>query len=299
MEKALHFLSATGLLFFTIKAGSCLSYLWRHHLRSGLNLPDRYGPQSWVLITGAATGIGLAFAKAFAELQFNLILIDKDPSVTQTASGLQQRFQVQILTIVTDLTQTSMSELAEKWSDLDVSVLINNAGIHSFELFEATSRETIQSVINLNVVALTKLTHTLLPKLTARSNKSAIINMSSIAGLVPTPFSAIYSATKAYIRAFSLSLEAEINLDVLSVNPATVDTNMTNRIPRSYSLIDPNVLVARVLRALGYEKETMGAKRHIAQYELVKWRELEGQVSARYLRMQAFQAAQPRTSNSP
>ena len=120
----------------------------------------------------------------------------------------------------------------------------------------------------------------------ARPYKSAIINMSSIAGLVPTPLSAVYSATKAYIRAFSLALEAETDLDVLAVEPATVKTNMTSWIPRSYFLIEPDLLVTRVLGTLGYERETIGAKRHMAQYEQVRWRSLEVQVSARYLRMQ-------------
>jgi len=286
MEKALYFLSATGLLLSTLKVYPYIHCFWSQFLRPGHRLPARYGPQSWVLITGAATGIGFAFAKAFAELQFNLILIDRDPSVVHAANELQRRFQVQTLPIVADLMQTSMPKLAEKWSDLDVSVLVNNAGVHSFEPFATTSRETIASVISLNVGALTKLTHTLLPKLAARPYKSAIINMSSIAGLVPTPLSAVYSATKAYIRAFSLALEAETDLDVLAVEPATVKTNMTSWIHGSYFLIEPDLLVTRVLGTLGYERETIGAKRHMAQYEQVRWRSLEVQVSARYLRMQ-------------
>lgn len=288
MEKAIYPLAAAGALLLTAKLLSHLKTFWQHFLLPGCWLPARYGPQSWVLITGASTGIGFAFAKAFAQLQFNLILIDKNPNVTEAANELRTRYRVETIPIVADLTEVSMASLAEKWSELDVSVLVNNAGIHCFEYFVATSQSTIESVINLNIRALTRLTHTLLPKLTSRSHKSAIINMSSIAGLIPTPLSSVYSASKAYIRAFSLALAAESNLDVLAVEPATVKTAMTTWVPRSYFLIEPALLVQRVLRKLGYEEETIGAKRHMALYQQSQWLSKEAQVTARFLQMQPF-----------
>ena len=288
MEKAVYPLATAGALLLAVKLLSHLNSFWRHFLRPGCWLPNRYGPQSWVFITGASTGIGFAFAKAFAQLQFNLILLDKNPNVTEAANELRLRYRVETLPIVADLTQVSMTSLAEKWSELDISVLINNAGIHCFEFFVATPQNTIESVINLNIRALTKLTHVLLPKLTSRSYKSAIINMSSIAGLVPTPLSAVYSASKAYIRAFSLALAAESNLDVLAVEPATVKTAMTSWVPRSYFLIKPDLLVKRALGMLGYEHETIGAKRHMALYQQKQWYSLEAQATARYLQMQPF-----------
>jgi short-subunit dehydrogenase len=288
MEKLVYPLAIAGSLLLATQLLSQANSFWRHFLRPGCWLPDRYGPQSWVLITGASTGIGYAFAKAFAQLKFNLILIDKNPNVTEAANELRLRYQVETMPIVVDLTQVSMDSLAEKWSELDVSVLINNAGIHCFEYFVGTSQGTIESVINLNIRALTRLTHALMPKLTSRSHKSAIINMSSIAGLVPTPLSAVYSASKAYIRAFSLALAAESNLDVLAVEPSTVKTDMTSWVPRGYFLIEPDLLVKRALRMLGYEQETIGAKRHIALYLQMQWLSLEVQAATRNLQMQPF-----------
>ena len=293
-EKTVYVLAAAGSLLLTGQLIGWLGALWREVLRPGRRLQDRYGLGSWVVITGGAGGIGFSFAKAFADLKFNLILIDKDPGVLKSASELHKRYQVDTLPIVTDLTQTPISEIAEKICDFDISILINNAGIHHFESFLTTPHAKIESILSLNVVALTRLTHILLPKLVSRPHKSALINMSSIAGLVPTPLAAVYSASKAYIRAFSLALAAECDLDVVAVEPATVRSGMTAWLPESYFVLDSDLLVQRTLRKLGYQKETMGAKRHMALYELTKWRDLEIQVSRRYLEMQTL----ARTKNS-
>lgn len=75
---------------------------------------------------------------------------------------------------------------------------------------------------------------------------------------------------------------------MLAVEPATVKTDMTSWVPRSYFLIEPDLLVKRALGMLGYEQETIGAKRHIALYQQMQWLSLEAQATARFLQMQPF-----------
>jgi hypothetical protein len=101
-------------------------------------------------------------------------------------------------------------------SNLRVNFLVNNAGHGDYGDFETGDWEIFQSMIELNVTALTRLTHRLLPMLKSFED-SAILNVSSIAGFLPMPQLAVYAATKAYVTSFSEALRVELRDSGVSV----------------------------------------------------------------------------------
>src|SRR6185295_7557808 len=103
--------------------------------------------------------------------------------------------------------------------------LINNAGLGDHGLFESSDWSRIELMLNVNVVALTRLTRALLPELIQA--RGAVLNVSSVASLLPLPKLGVYAATKAYVTSFSEALRAELRgtgVSVTALCPGPVDT---------------------------------------------------------------------------
>jgi short-subunit dehydrogenase len=109
---------------------------------------------------------------------------------------------------------------------VELDFLINNAGLGDSGTFESSDWSRVEKVLQVNVVALTFLCHRLIPIL-RRHRPGAILNVSSIASLMPVPNLAVYAATKAYVSSFSEGLRAELRGTGISVThlcPGPVDT---------------------------------------------------------------------------
>jgi len=105
-------------------------------------------------------------------------------------------------------------------------LLINNAGMGDYGEFATSDWQKIEGMLRINMEALTHLTHALLPHMIRRS-EGAIINVSSLASLLPIPDMAVYAATKAYVTSFSEALRIELRehyISVLAVCPGPVKT---------------------------------------------------------------------------
>src|SRR5205085_461982 len=87
--------------------------------------------------------------------------------------------------------------------------LINNAGLGDHGLFEDSDWKRVQAMLDVNIKALTRLTHALLPGI-IRSGRGAILNVSSISAYLPMPQMAVYAASKAYVNSFTEALHAEL-----------------------------------------------------------------------------------------
>lgn len=160
------------------------------------------------VITGASVGIGAEFARKLAK-EYNLILIARNKGkLEELKSSLDCESQV----IVADLSVADEVAKVEKTlkKDSSISLLVNNAGFGTAGEFHTLDLESELQEINLNVMALVRLSHAVLPNLVAKK-EGAIINVSSVASFLVTPLSTTYSATKAYVRSFSESLAAEVN----------------------------------------------------------------------------------------
>ncbi|MDB6173889.1 MAG: Short-chain dehydrogenase/reductase [Chthoniobacteraceae bacterium] len=182
-----------------------------------------------VLITGASSGIGAELAVQLAPHAKSLILVARRIERLEEFKNRIDRPGLAIHCLSADLAdEASISELLKKIAATGetINFLINNAGLGDHGLFEASDWSRIKAMLDVNITALTRLTHALLPGLIRRGN-GAILNVSSIASLMPVPKLSVYAATKAYVTGFSEGLRAELRgtgVSVTTLCPGPVDT---------------------------------------------------------------------------
>jgi len=185
---------------------------------------------SCALVTGASAGLGEEFALQLAPRVAQLVLVARREGLLQElAASLRARLpQLEVVVVAADLTEADERErlvaiLADR--GLVPDLLINNAGMGDYGEFATAEWSRLVAMIRLNVEALTHLTHALVPGMIRGGG--AIINVSSIASLMPLPDFAVYAATKSYVTSFSEALRLELRehgIPVLAVCPGPVHT---------------------------------------------------------------------------
>jgi serine 3-dehydrogenase len=181
-----------------------------------------------ILITGATAGFGRAAAKRFAHDGWNVIGTGRRG---RRLRELQEELADAFLPLEIDMRDRqaveSLAQLGPPWGEIDL--LLNNAGLAPpTDPLPDTDWERIEDVIETNVTGLVALTRALLPKLVER--KGQIINLSSVAGTYPYKGGAVYAATKAFVRQFSLDLRCDLagtGVRVTSVEPGMAETEFT------------------------------------------------------------------------
>jgi short-subunit dehydrogenase len=165
------------------------------------------------LVTGASAGIGAEFASQLASRGNDVVLVARDGARLEAlAKDLGERHRVATEVLVADLTDlTQLATVEDRVADRDrpIDVLVNNAGFGSNGRFHELDRDTETREMNLNVVALVRLTHAALGPMVARAN-GGVLNVSSLAGGQPTPGNATYGATKAFVSSFTQSVHEEL-----------------------------------------------------------------------------------------
>ena len=164
-----------------------------------------------VLITGASEGIGFEIAKQFAINKYQLILVARNEEKLARAYTQLSPY-TEVLTIPIDLTELGASKNLYDLlcsQNMKVDILVNNAGTGLEGEFQKISLEKQIQMIQLNINALTELTHYFAQGMVERKY-GRIINLSSISGPIPTPQMAIYSGTKAFVLNFSQALHTEL-----------------------------------------------------------------------------------------
>jgi hypothetical protein len=194
---------------------------------------ERHG---YALVTGASSGIGEEFARQLAARGWPLVLVARsEDRLSLLRDQLMAAHAVDVRCVALDLTALGAPlELFEKTraAALEVTLLINNAGFGAFGEFAKIDRERLRQMINLNIAAVVDLAHIYLQPMmkqpVAQRSAGGIINIASIAGFIPLPYSAIYAATKAFVVSFSHALSEEAHqygVHVMAVNPGTTETN--------------------------------------------------------------------------
>jgi short-subunit dehydrogenase len=164
------------------------------------------------LVTGASSGIGAHYAERLAERGFNLILVARDQTrLANMAGELGTKHGVEIEVIRADLTQRDdLALLSQRLeADRSITMLVNNAGIASANHLSASSAAEIDSMIDLNVRAVTHLASAAARNFVAQG-KGTLINIASVLALAPERSNAIYGATKAYVLNLSMTLSQEV-----------------------------------------------------------------------------------------
>jgi short-subunit dehydrogenase len=172
------------------------------------------------LITGASGGIGLDFARKFAENGYHLVLVARrQDNLAQLAAELQQQHGVSALALPKDLADPRAPQAIFDRLTADgvhIDVLVNNAGFGAHGPFHEIDLQRQLDMIQVNLTALTHLTRLFLPGMVAR-RYGRILNMGSTGSFAPSPLMAVYSATKAYVLSFSDALANELRGTGVSV----------------------------------------------------------------------------------
>ena len=209
-----------------------------------------------IIITGASSGFGEAFAGTLAPHTAELVLIARnEAALRQLAAALEKRHPgLHASVLPCDLAdETSLNTLISRLDSLPPgrTLLINNAGAGDYGDFADGRWEKIRSLLRLNVESLTRLCHALIPVM--KRNGGDIINLSSLGALLPIPDFAVYAATKAYVSSLSEALRLELRehgIRVMAVCPGPVSTGFGKAARRNAFDTSVETVVKDSLRAL-------------------------------------------------
>ncbi|PKO88893.1 MAG: SDR family oxidoreductase [Betaproteobacteria bacterium HGW-Betaproteobacteria-12] len=187
--------------------------------------------QKIAVVTGASSGIGAVYADRLARRGYDLLLVARRGERLQNlATKLEQAYGIKAETLVADLEKEN--DLARLETVLAgnpaIRVLVNNAGIARLSSVAETPVQESLAQIALNITALTRLTHAVLPAFKER-NEGAIINIASVLAVHALPVSSVYSGTKAFVLNFSRGLQQELastDVRVQVVLPAATATDL-------------------------------------------------------------------------
>lgn len=168
----------------------------------------RLGEGVTALVTGASRGLGVEIARALAAQGCDLLLAARSQDeLDAVAKAIRDDFGREVAVLVADLVSAgaveALADAAGRAAAVDV--LVNNAGIESTYPFDQRDAAEIEQTVGVNLVAPMLLTRALLPDMLARG-RGHIVNVASVAGILPTPFNEPYCATKFGLVGFTRAL---------------------------------------------------------------------------------------------
>jgi len=195
------------------------------------------------VISGATGGLGKAITRTLATQGWRLVLTDRDEgALSELTASLGDAFATRVVTVAGDVLDAALAPrlaAAVEASAWDLRGLVNNAGVISGTSLEATTDEAWQRVFDINVTGHFRITRALLPLLRS-SGEAAILNMSSVLGLVASSSMPAYCASKAALVGFTRSLAVDLAADGIRVNalcPGGVDTAMPRSLMKDLGLV--------------------------------------------------------------
>ncbi|MCV7440792.1 SDR family oxidoreductase [Mycobacterium paraense] len=212
---------------------------------------------SIAVITGASSGLGAIFADQLAQRGHNLVLAGRDENRLRAVA---QRIDQNTELVVGDLgTDEGATNLINRLTGRDVDILVNNAGFGTYGRFAEVDAEREHELVAVNVDALVRLTHAVLPGMLARGS-GGILNVASTIAFQPGPYQATYGASKAFVLSLSQALWAETRgtgVTVTALCPGATRTGFVDALGSDVShtavyrrLAEPEPVVAAGLKGL-------------------------------------------------
>ncbi|QRI86853.1 SDR family oxidoreductase [Pseudomonas putida] len=201
------------------------------------------------LVTGASTGIGSLYAEQLARRGYDLVLVARNRERLNALAGrLTTETRQNVEVFPADLANTDdLAKVERKLrEDASISMLVNNAGIGTHTSLLESDVERMAEMISLNVTALTRLTYAAVPGFVARE-RGAIINISSIVSLAPELLNGVYGGSKAYVTAFTQSLNKELagkGVQVQAVLPGATATDFWQIGGLPVENLDPGIVMS-------------------------------------------------------
>lgn len=266
---------AQALLYIVLFAGvykvttftlSFASIVYGSFLRPATDF-SRYGAKKgkWAVVTGASDGLGKEYALQLAGRGLNVVLVSRTESkLEQLAQEIQTTHGVSTKVVAfdaaTDLPENYI-KLEQAVAGLPVSVLINNVGqSHSIPVpFLETDVQELTNIITINNTATLKITQTVAPVIaktvaTDKSVRGLVLTMGSFGGLLPTPYLAVYSGSKAFLQQWSAALAGELKpqgIDVELVLSYLVTSAMSKVRRTSWTIPSAKAFVKSALASVG------------------------------------------------
>lgn len=233
-----------------------LCVIFRHPTSRNLGSSNTYSQEvntmsdvkGTAVVTGASTGMGAIYAAKLAKMGYDLIIIARNHNrLNQMAGHITTDTGRNVEVVVADLGDPhALAGLEAKLrDDLSITLLVNNAGIGTHTSLVESNVDKMTAMINLNITALTRLTYAVVPGFIARG-KGAIINIASIVGIAPEVLNGVYGASKAYVLAFSQSLQHELagkGIQVQAVLPSATATPFWENGGLSLDKVDPAIVM--------------------------------------------------------
>ena len=216
----------------------------------------------WAVVTGASSGLGAIFAEQLAQRGLSLVLTGRDQArlsaVAQRVGQIAPNVDVEL--VVGDLsTDSGVDAVVACMNGRVIDVLVNNAGFGTYGLFSKLDAGREHELLAVNVDALVRLTHAVLPGMLARG-RGGILNVASSIAFQPGPYQATYGASKAFVLSLSQALWAETRgsgVTVTALCPGPTRTGFVDALGSDVShtavyrrLAAPEPVVAAGLRAL-------------------------------------------------
>ncbi len=221
---------------------------------------------SYVLITGASSGIGLELSRLFAKDKHNIVLVARNKNKLEfLKKELEEQHSIKASLLIADLSKPDSAEQIKKSLDnkgIKISFLVNNAGFGDYGLFQNSDIYKTEQMINVNILALTKLTRLFLKDIV--ESKGGILNVASVAAFQPGPYMSVYYATKAYVLSFSEALAEELLGSEVKVSALCPGPTKTNFVETS-NIKDPeflgkNIPSAKAVAEYGYNAFLKGER---------------------------------------
>jgi short-subunit dehydrogenase len=217
---------------------------------------------NWAVVTGASSGLGAIFADQLAKRGLSLMLAGRDQDrLSEVAQRVRQTApNVDVELVVGDLgTDAGIDDLMARMDARVIDVLVNNAGFGTYGEFSEIDAGREHDLVAVNVDALVRLTHAVLPGMLARG-RGGILNVASTIAFQPGPYQATYGASKAFVLSLSQALWAETRgsgVTVTALCPGPTRTGFVDALGSDVShtavyrrLAAPEPVVAAGLRAL-------------------------------------------------
>ena len=235
--------------------------------------------EHFALVTGASSGMGLEFAKQLAQRGYNLLIVSNVPQIHDAAEEIKKGLGdervngLEVIPLVMDLGQQSSARELYDYAhahELDIEVLINNAGVYHDRDILDDSEGFTSLIMNLHMYTPAMLCYLFGQDMKAR-RKGYILNVCSVTSKIAAQRLGTYGGTKAFLAHFTRALHIELRkygVHVTNVSPGAVDTGLYNikpwltKLGKAFGIIvSPQTLVRRGLRAMfrGRAKVTVPA----------------------------------------
>jgi len=187
------------------------------------------------LVTGASSGIGRELAQLAAADGYDVVVTARrEERLRELAETVEEEHGVSATVVTQDLADPDAAETLYETvrdAELDVDVLVNNAGVPLYGQFTETDREAERDMLRVNITAPTELAKLFLPAMVERG-RGGVLNTASLTSFYPVPGKAVYGATKAYLLSLSRALAHEVEetgVMVTALCPGVVETEYAER----------------------------------------------------------------------